>query len=230
MVAPMITLFILGALQGAIGWLMVKSGLVPEKYFVGHVELTTHFIAALGLLCYVLWFALSLLVSPGKMIINQPLKNFLLLIASVLVVQLVYGGFMAGLKAAVSAPTWPDINGKMIPPSMNELSPWPQNLVNNNIMVHFIHRGIAYLLFILIGYWWIVSRRIKGNVLFGRLRNAVLLLVLLQVVLGIFTVLNAVDPVRLAWLGVSHQFIAMMLLIVLICLLYTLRKKPLPGT
>ena len=60
MIKPMIILFILGGVQGFIGWIMVKSGLVPEKYFVGHIELTTHFIAALGLLCYTLWFALSL--------------------------------------------------------------------------------------------------------------------------------------------------------------------------
>ena len=59
MIVPMIILFVLGALQGAVGWLMVKSGLVPEKYFVGHVELTTHFIAALILLSYTFWFALK---------------------------------------------------------------------------------------------------------------------------------------------------------------------------
>ena len=55
MVMPMILLFVLGGLQGAIGWIMVKSGLVPEMYFVGHVELTTHFMAAMGLLVYTFW-------------------------------------------------------------------------------------------------------------------------------------------------------------------------------
>ena len=63
MIKPMIILFILGALQGLVGWIMVKSGLVPEKYYVGHVELTTHLIAAIILLIYTAWFAFSLLPS-----------------------------------------------------------------------------------------------------------------------------------------------------------------------
>ena len=60
LIAPMVILFILGGIQGAIGWIMVSSGLVPEKYFVGHIELTSHLIAALILLVYTCWFALSL--------------------------------------------------------------------------------------------------------------------------------------------------------------------------
>ena len=68
MILPLIILFLLGGVQGVIGWIMVKSGLVPEKYFVGHIELTTHFIAALGLLVYTLWFALRLLVPSGRLL------------------------------------------------------------------------------------------------------------------------------------------------------------------
>lgn len=226
MIRPMVLLFLLGVLQGAIGWVMVKSGLVPEKYFVGHVELTTHFIAALGLLCYTLWFALSLLIRNEQKIKNVYLQNFLLLILLLLFFQLIYGGFMAGLKAAVAAPTWPDINGSMIPASMNELSPWTKNLASNAITIQFIHRGLAYLLFILIGTWWIKARTITGNTLFRRLRYALLLLVLLQVVLGICTVLNATYPNRLVLLGVAHQFVAMLLLMSIIILLYIVRKKP----
>ena len=88
MILPMVMLFILGAIQGAIGWLMVKSGLVPEKYFVGHVELATHFIAALGLLGYTLWFALRYLISPQQKIITAPLHTMLLSILEVLFLQL----------------------------------------------------------------------------------------------------------------------------------------------
>lgn len=226
MIMPMVILFVLGGLQGAIGWIMVKSGLVPEKYFVGHIELTTHFIAALGLLSYVLWFALSLLVSPEKFVVNKNLKNFLLLIMAVLFVQLIYGGFMAGLKAAVTATTWPDINGSMVPDSMSELSPWYKNLLDNRITIHFIHRGTAYLLFILVTAWWLAARKIKGSALFSKLRSAAMLLVLLQVVLGILTVLNAADPKSLVWLGVAHQCVAMLLLMMVVSLLYVVRKRP----
>jgi len=225
MIRPMVILFLLGALQGAIGWLMVKSGLVPEKYFVGHVELTTHFIAALGLLCYTLWFALGLLVKPGQKIVQARLKGLLTGILLVLILQLIYGGFMAGLKAAVAAPTWPDINGSMIPSSMGELSPFTQNLLSNTITIHFIHRGLAYLLFVLVLLWWIKAGMIKGNRLFSRLRNALAILVVVQVVLGICTVLNATNSSRLVVFGVLHQFVAMLLLMVLLSLLYLVRKK-----
>lgn len=225
MIKPMIILFLLGGLQGFIGWFMVKSGLVPEKYFVGHVELTTHFIAALGLLCYTLWFALSLLVKPEQKLINSPLQNFLLLILVVLFFQLTYGGFMAGLRTAITAPTWPDINGSMIPGSMNELSPFIKNLVANPITIHFIHRGLAYLLTLLIVVWWFKARNITTSKLFGKLRLGILLLVVLQGLLGISTVLNATHPNWLVVLGASHQFVAMMLLMVVVILLFIVRRK-----
>jgi len=225
MIKPMIILFILGGLQGYIGWIMVKSGLVPEKYFVGHVELTTHFIAALGLLCYTLWFALSLLIHERQIVTSTKLKNSLLLILVVLFFQLIYGGFMAGLHAATTAPTWPDINGSIIPPGMNELSPFTQNLVANPITIHFIHRGLAYILLLLIGSWWYRSRSIANNKLFSRLRFTLLFLVLLQALLGILTLLNATHPDRFVLTGASHQFIAMVLLMVLVSLIFIVRRK-----
>jgi len=225
MIRPMVILFLLGAVQGFIGWIMVKSGLVPEKYFVGHVELTTHFIAALGLLCYTLWFALSMLIKKQQVMVNVKLKNFLLVIMVVLFFQLIYGGFMAGLRAAVIAPTWPDINGHMVPAGMWELSPITANLVNNPLTVHFIHRGLAYLLVVLISIWWFKSKNVYGNILFNRLRIAVILLVLTQITLGILTVLNAVNANRLVVFGVLHQFTAMMLLIMIVSLIFVVRKK-----
>ncbi|MBK7433086.1 MAG: COX15/CtaA family protein [Chitinophagaceae bacterium] len=226
MIQPMIILFILGGIQGGIGWFMVKSGLVPEKYFVGHVELTVHFIAALGLLCYTLWFALGLLVKTEQQVVNKGLKQFLALIGFVLVMQLIYGGFMAGLRAAISAPTWPDINGSLVPSGMGEQSPFVANLLSNPITVHFIHRSLAYLLFFLILAWWYQSRRIPGSRFFTWLRTAFLGLVLLQVVLGILTVFNATHADRLVILGVSHQFTAMALVMVWLGLLFVFRKNP----
>ena len=143
MISPMIVLFLLGALQGAIGWLMVKSGLVPEKFYVGHVELTTHFLAAVILLVYTLWFALGLLPNFKQKLLNAPIKNLLVVIAVLLLIQLIYGGFMAGLRAGQTATTWPSINHAMLPPGMMEMQPAPSNFFNNPLLVHFIHRGLA---------------------------------------------------------------------------------------
>jgi cytochrome c oxidase assembly protein subunit 15 len=225
MITPMIILFLLGAIQGFIGWAMVKSGLVPEKYYVGHVELTTHFISAMGLLCYTLWFASGMLVKPQQLLVNASLKKLLKGILAVFILQLIYGGFMAGMKAAIVAPTWPDINGKMIPANLGELEPALKNIAYNPITVHFIHRGLAYGLFILAIIWWMRSKAIAGNTLFNRLRAGFAILIFTQVLLGIFTVLNATYSNRLVWLGVSHQFTAMLLLMILTGLLFVVRKK-----
>ncbi|MFN8250864.1 MAG: COX15/CtaA family protein [Ferruginibacter sp.] len=225
MITPMVILFLLGGLQGAIGWIMVKSGLVPEKYFVGHVELATHFIAALGLLFYTLWFALGLLIPAEKTVANTALKNALLLVLALLTVQLIYGAFMAGLKAAITAPTWPDINGAVIPAGMGEMQPFGKNLVSNHLTIQFIHRGLAYLLTLLAVIWFFKSGIYKENKILNRWRIRLLAVVLLQVLLGILTVLNATNSNRLVLFGVLHQFTAMLLLVTVTVLLYLVRKK-----
>ena len=225
MITPMVILFLLGAMQGAIGWLMVKSGLVPEKYFVGHIELTTHLMAALLVLSYTLWFALKLKVPAQQMVVNTTYKKWIILIAVVLIFQLIYGGFMAGIKAAITAPTWPDINGSIIPAAVYSMSPAIKNILYNPITIHFIHRGIAYLLFILVAAWWWQTRSVTTGKLFGSLRFWLMLLIGFQVVLGILTVLNATYTNRLVWLGVSHQFTGMLLVVVVTALLFVVRKN-----
>lgn len=226
MVLPMIILFFLGAIQGAIGWIMVKSGLVPEKYFVGHVELTTHFIAALGLLAYVLWFALWLRVDQSQRIGGiRNLRNGLIFLLVVLVLQLVLGGFMAGLRAAIVAPTWPSINGQWIPAAAFEQEPVLLNWVNHPLAVHLAHRTVAYLLFLSCLYWVIRARIIPAEFrLFSFFRWSLAAGIMLQLLLGILTVLNATYSNRLVWLGVLHQFTAMLLLMVLVVLLFLLPR------
>jgi len=225
MVMPMILLFILGALQGAIGWFMVKSGLVPEKYFVGHIELTTHFISALILLSYTLWFSLQLLPSMGTKVYDSKRFNLLLCILLLLLLQLVFGGFMAGMHAAASAPTWPTINGDFAPAQMNELSPWINNFIHNKLMVHFIHRTLGYLLFILIFVFFFQSKKLVQNNIFNTLRMALVVLVSMQVVLGILTLLNATTKNTFIILGVAHQFTAMLLVTCLVSLMFMIRRK-----
>jgi heme a synthase len=224
MIIPFINLFILGVLQGAIGWLMVKSGLVPEKLFVGHIQLATHFIAALLLLGYTLWFALALSVPGREIIVSLPLKNISLVVVSILFIQLIYGAFMAGLHAAGSAPTWPTINGQWIPSSIDELSPWWKNITDNKITVQFIHRGFAYILLIGMAIWWMQARNIAAGGLFAKARLLPPALIFLQVILGIATVLLSPYGNNLVWFGVAHQLVAMLFLMTMIFMLYIIRK------
>src|SRR6187399_523439 len=111
MVKPLLILFLLGALQGAVGWIMVASGLTGDAVYVKPVRLALHFIFALGLLCYTFWFALQLMVKKEQLTVNNSLRKWNAWILAILVVQLIYGALMAGHKAATAAPTWPDING-----------------------------------------------------------------------------------------------------------------------
>lgn len=224
MVIPMIILFLLGALQGALGWIMVKSGLNDEDIYVSHIRLAIHFMAALGLLAYTFWFALQLLI-PGNATTSHPSMHKLsLTLLGLLLVQLIYGAFMAGLKAGSFAPTWPTINGQWWPMGMTDEKAG-FFLTDNPLTVQFIHRGIAYLLTILMIYWYLRARKLPSSSLFGRYRAWPLFLVFTQVVLGILTVIYSDNKNSLLWLGVGHQFVAMLLLMSLVFMTYLLQGK-----
>ena len=226
MIGSFIILFLLGIMQGIIGWIMVKSGLVPERMFVGHIELATHFMAALVLLCYTLWFALSLSVNRNQIIVNGSLRKTTLIILCILFVQLIYGAFMAGLHAATAAPTWPQINGQWIPASINSLSPGWKNLINNKITIQFIHRGIAYIILISVLIWFIKAIKIKGTLLFNKARLIPLIFIIVQVLLGITTVITSPYGNNLVWFGVAHQLMAILFLMSIVFMLYIIRSSP----
>lgn len=223
MIIPFIILFLLGAVQGAIGWIMVESGLVPRAMFVNHIKLATHFMTALVLLCYTLWFALSISVPTKMKTINKPLRKLTWAIMIVLFFQLIYGAFMAGLHAATAAPTWPTINGQWIPDVMNRLSPSWKNLLDNKITVQFIHRGLAYTLFVLVIIWFVKASKIVGSTLFLKTKFIPLLLVIVQVLLGITTVLLSPYGNNLVWFGVAHQLVAILFLMSVVFMLYIIR-------
>jgi cytochrome c oxidase assembly protein subunit 15 len=212
-------------IQGAIGWIMVASGLVPDRLFVDHIKLATHFMSALILLGYTFWFALSISVPSKMKTFNKSLRNITWIIICILFFQLIYGAFMAGLHAATAAPTWPTINGNWFPASMNQLSPGWKNFIDNKITVQFIHRGFAYTLLILVIIWTAKARKIIGSPLFSKTKFLPLCLVLLQVVLGITTVVLSPYGNNLVYLGVAHQFVAIIFLMSVIFMLYIIRPS-----
>ena len=224
MIRPMLILFVLGGLQGAVGWIMVKSGLNDENLYVSHLRLAVHFMAALGLLVYTVWFAWQLLVPAKQLVINRSLHRLGLLIICTLAVQLVYGAFMAGLKAGPAAPTWPTINAQWWPENIHKLSGL-QNLTNNPIAVHFIHRGLAYLLTLLVLIWTWQAGRVKGSLLFQQTKFLPLTINLIQVLLGIFTVIHSPQRDQLLWYGAAHQFGAMLFLMAVVWVLYLVRAR-----
>ena len=221
MIKPLMILFLLGILQGLIGWIMVKSGLNEESLYVNHIRLAIHFISALGLLAYTLWFALQLLIDRSQLTTAPALQLFSVWLFVLIVVQLIFGAFMAGLKAAQFATTWPTINGEWIPSSIANDS--MSSLTHDPLAVHFIHRTLAYIITVLLFIWFQKAKKINSTPLFQRIYQIPIIIVLLQVVLGILTVLFANNATALLWLGVAHQFTAMLLVLIWVTVLYILR-------
>jgi cytochrome c oxidase assembly protein subunit 15 len=216
MIRPLVILFMLGAMQGAIGWIMVESGLTGDNIRVDHIRLALHFLMALLLLTYTLWFALTLLVDKNIRVSRPSLKRILLAVGMVLVIQLTYGAFMAGLHAALYAPTWPDMNGRFIPSHLfRSAGSW----INDPMTVQFMHRGLAYLLLALIIIWTAASRTISY-----RIRLVPLATVCLQIVLGVLTVTRSRISIPIG-LAVCHQLGAMILLIAVVWNLFLISAQ-----
>lgn len=224
MVNPMIILFLLGGLQGLIGWVMVMSGLNEENLYVNHIRLAIHFISALVLLCYIFWFALKLSVRSTEVLHVPGLKKLNTWLLVLLTIQLIYGAFMAGLHAALAATTWPDINGMWWPAGMFAQGGFFTDIFHNQITIQFIHRGLAYIIAVLVAVWWWKAAQVPANTQLHGLRYLPLLLVLLQVLLGVLTVLNSQVKIPLAY-GILHQGVGMLLLLSLVWTLYLSRGR-----
>lgn len=230
MIRPLAILFLLGALQGAVGWIMVASGLTGDAIYVKPTRLMLHFVLALGLLCYTFWFALQLIVPDEKRIISRSLNRLVWIIIVIFVFQLAYGALMAGHKAATAAPTWPDINGHFVPANIFTSSEGLMSLVENKITIHFIHRSLAYILFFLIIYFTWKAFKIYGNSLYRKTRWLPLVLVVVQVLLGILSVLESVHIVPnhwgiFEWMAQLHQLAAMFLLLSLVWMNWLVKPK-----
>ena len=225
MINPLIILFLLGALQGLVGWIMVKSGLEDSPLlYVSHYKLAIHFMLALGIICYALWFALQLLVPKEKIIVNRGIHRFYFWLIVLLSLQLIYGAFMAGLKAGPFAPNWPDINGRFFPIYEHYKTNIP--IFDNPFLVHFIHRNLAYIIFIVVILGWWKYRLAYPTSLFNKTNWLLPTITLLQLILGVFTVLYSPYAKKLVWIGAVHQFVAMLLLLSLIWTIYIVRNKP----
>ena len=222
-----LVLFGLGALQGFLGWFMVKSGLV-DRPSVSHYRLAIHLSAAFLTFCYILWVILSILKPNVE---NQASKRLAVLSRVLVVVismQIILGAFVAGLKAGLVFPTWPKMGEDWMPPIiLNSVqTDGVISLFNQPVSVQFLHRTFAYVVVLLVGYIWFFSRKEKLGSFQRNIIHLLLGMVILQFVLGVLTLLYLV-PVSL---GVIHQFGALLLLSGSVFLMYGTRSgKPLVG-
>jgi cytochrome c oxidase assembly protein subunit 15 len=197
-------LLALGALQGAIGWWMVASGLV-DRPEVSHIRLAIHLLTALLIFASMLWVAgdmRRLAHNPEAPPARLPLLGIWTL--SVLFLQVMYGAYVAGLDAGRQFNTWPLMQGELYPTGYEWLQPAFRNFVDNPITVQFVHRWLAWVVAAL-AVWlgiraWLRGFRIEAAMVIGA--------VALQINLGILTLLSGVQ----LDIAVSHQGMAVLLL------------------
>lgn len=189
----LVLMFLLGGSQGALGWFMVASGLVDHPD-VSHYRLTAHLGLAFFIYAYLLWGALSL-IRHGRM--ARATGGIAAIFTVVVFLQVLSGGLVAGMNAGLAHNTWPLMEGAFIPDGLLIVEPWWHNFTENALTVQFQHRMLAYTVFVLA---LVTSLMLKQRAPTG-LRHGLLTAVLVQVSLGIATLLMHV-PVAL---GTLHQ-------------------------
>ncbi len=196
-------LFVLGGLQGALGWYMVKSGLV-DRTDVSQYRLAAHFGVALSILGYTLWllFGLGHETPAERARTGSRAPAFVAGgILALIFLQLLAGALVAGLDAGMGYNTWPLINGSFVPSGLYEASPWYLNLFENPLTVQFDHRMLGYTVVTaaLAQLAWLALERAPSTLIGSAMTLA--LFAVLQATLGVWTLLLAV-PIEL---GLAHQ-------------------------
>jgi cytochrome c oxidase assembly protein subunit 15 len=180
-------IFFLVCLQGFVGWYMVSSGLI-ENNDVSHFRLSIHLSLALFILCLIFWFMLSIF-KIKKFEFKFP-NVILLFILTLIILQIILGAFLSGLDGGLIYNSWPDMNGSFFPGDVSYSDLLNTQLFNNVSIVQFLHRFTAYLLLffiIILNYFFMKNKyNIKNILLFD-------LAILLQVFLGIITLISGVE-------------------------------------
>ena len=211
-------MFVLGGMQGVLGWYMVKSGLVDNPN-VSQYRLAAHLLAAFLIYAYMFWVALTLLFPPRETQ-RHPWYGKTLALTALITVTVMSGAFVAGLKAGKIYNTFPKMGEYWIPPDFLALEPAWRNFFDNMATVQFEHRVLAITTFVLIVAYWARLRKADLPARIRRGVNALLHTAVLQVALGIATLLLVV-PISLA---ASHQAVAMLLFTVALYLCHALRN------
>ena len=217
-----LVLFALGGFQGFLGWFMVKSGL-SENTYVSHYRLAIHLISAFTVFGFTFWYALDI-ISPSREVTGGDIKKLALTLFSVVILQIIYGAFVAGLKAGYGYPTWPKMGDQWFPDDIISLEPLWRNFLEGHAGVQFIHRYLAYVVLILVGILFYRSRKLNLTTVQIKIINALVTIVLAQFILGVITLLFGV-PIIIA---VLHQMGAFFLFAATLLLIH--RNPPSPQT
>ncbi|HEY7977021.1 MAG TPA: COX15/CtaA family protein [Rhizomicrobium sp.] len=215
----MIVLFLLGGLQGFIGWWMVESGL-EVRVSVSQYRLAIHLGTALILFGAILWTAFEYL-RPKIVNAAAPFAKWALAFVGLVYFQMLLGAIVAGLHAGLVYNTWPSMDGRFAPEGAFFFKPWWINFTENAGLAQFDHRMVAYLVAISAFALWLRGRRAKLAGMARTSGDLVLGVTGLQIVLGILTLLHQVPEA----LAAAHQFTAVALLASALWHAYELRNQ-----
>ena len=214
-------------LTASAGWIMVQSGLINRPW-VNAYKLTIHFILAILVIAAMVKTVAD--VYSYQVIKKTFGKGLVSIVIGVTFIQMIFAGLIAGMRAGLYYPSWPDMNGELVPNVLLHSKNWNWgNMINYDsylfapALIQFTHRLLAYVLFGVTIYMFF-KLRFKVEELSKKWLNYSTFLVILQVVLGILTVINVKGKIPL-FLGVSHQLIGLLYFISLLFLLYSLRSK-----
>ncbi len=219
----LMVMFVLGGLQGLLGWYMVKSGLIDNPN-VSQYRLTAHLLSAILIYGFILWVILDLRNQQSYIpLSHSQLRRWRigsLGLATLLLITITSGGFVAGLKAGLIFNTFPLMDGRWVPEGLAALTPWYLNLFENSVTVQFDHRLLAITTALLLLIWYLKGRAMPQSTAVRRSFKLIGMGVIIQVTLGIGTLLMQV-PV---WLGVMHQAGALLLFSVMLANVHALSR------
>ncbi len=195
---------VLGGVQGVLGWVMVKSGLV-DRPAVSQYRLAAHLGLAILIYGYLLWIALDLMAGRGGGRRDR-LRAHAQWVLAWAFFTAITGAFVAGLDAGHIYNTFPLMDGRIVPDVMFALEPWMINFFENAATVQFTHRVVAILLVVIVLHLWLRGVRAPGST--GRLRLWLAVAVVAQAALGVSTLLSGVE----IWIAATHQAGAMVVL------------------
>jgi cytochrome c oxidase assembly protein subunit 15 len=210
----------MGAFQGFLGWFMVRSGLIDNPD-VSHFRLALHLTFAFITFAYTLWVSLDL-IYPNKNEVILPLRKIARISLVFLVIQIIYGGFVAGMNAGLIHNHWPLMSdGQFLHESvLLEKDTWFERLTEGKSGVQFVHRTLAYVVVGLILFLFYKGKKYSLTQQQKNGLNSLVVIVFIQFTLGVFTLLYSVP----LWLGLTHQVVAFFLLTAMTYSLHRLSK------
>ena len=222
---------LLAALAASFGWIMVASGL-QERPWVNAYKLSIHLLIGFSVFCYLLWTIFKVEDIPGIQNVSKGIKTGTLILSVLIVIQIIFGGWVSGMRAALIYPSWPDMNGEFFPQVIFNISNWNvDNLIeyDKNLfapaLIQFIHRMTAYIIIVYSAIlMWRMFTTFEESRIFRKSLLLFIIVLITQVLLGILTLMNSVGTIPVFY-GVLHQAVGLILLASVLLINFQLMRR-----